>query len=134
VKYVLVATDSDVVFDTVEAALDDGAVTMGRVRAGADVRTAVREHDPDLVVLDLQIGTMGGIAACLDLRLEQSAERLPVQQILLLLDREPDVFLARHSGADGWVLKPLDSRRLRRAAAAVLEGRSWRERVDPLTV
>ena len=26
---------------------------------------AIAEHDPDLVVLDLQIGNMGGMAACM---------------------------------------------------------------------
>ena len=33
----------------------------------------------------------------------------------MLLDRRPDVFLARRSGAEGWMVKPLDPLRLRRA-------------------
>ena len=45
--------------------------------------------EPDLVVLDLQIGNMGGIAVAIDLRLEEAAGRLPEVPILLLLDREP---------------------------------------------
>lgn len=134
VQYVLVATDSDGVYDEVEAALDDGETNIGRVRSGNEVRATVREHDPDLVVLDLQIGAMGGIAACLDLRLEQSAQRLPTQHVMLLLDREADVFLARHSGADAWVLKPLDPRRVRNAATAVLGGGTWMELVDTVAV
>ena len=40
----------------------------------------------------------------------------------MLLDRQADVFLARRSGADGWVVKPLDAFTLRRAATAILEG------------
>lgn len=126
----LVATDSDAVFDEVDAALGNDEVRLGRISAGDHVRAAVMSEDPDLVILDLQIGSMGGVAACLDLRLEESGERIPPQRILLLLDREADVFLARHSGADGWVLKPLDSRRLRRAAAALLDGGTWMEMVD----
>jgi hypothetical protein len=46
------------------------------------------------VVLDLQIGNMGGIAVAIDLHLEESGGRLP-RSILLLLDREADRFLAR---------------------------------------
>jgi DNA-binding response OmpR family regulator len=42
--------------------------------------------------------------------------------VLLLLDRDVDVFLARRSGADGWVVKPLDAFSLRNAATAILEG------------
>ena len=39
---------------------------------GKEVRDAVATT-PDLVVLDLQIGNMGGMATCLDLRLEEAA-------------------------------------------------------------
>ena len=70
---------------------------------------------PDLVVLDQQIGKMGGMAACLDLRLEEGAGRLPHVPVLMLLDRRADVFLARRSDAEGWVVKPLDPMRLGRA-------------------
>ena len=37
-----------------------------------------------------QIGNMGGIAACLNLRLEQRAGRLPEAKALILLDRDAD--------------------------------------------
>ena len=43
----------------------------------------------------------------------------------MLLDRRPDVFLARRSGAEGWLVKPLDPLRLRRAAAALLDGGTY---------
>ena len=55
---------------------------------------------------------MGGMATCMDLRLEESGGRLPHVPVLMLLDRRADVFLARRAGADGWVVKPLDSIRL----------------------
>jgi DNA-binding response OmpR family regulator len=95
------------------------------VHRGADVREAVVGRRPDLVVLDLQIGHMGGMATCLDLRLEAGAGRAPDVPILMLLDRRPDVFLARRSGADGYLLKPLDPIRTRRAVAALLDGGTY---------
>ena len=75
----------------------------------------VAESLPDLVVVDLQMGNMGGMAVCLELRLEASYGKLDHVPVLMLLDRRPDVFLARRSGAEGWVVKPLDPIRLRRA-------------------
>lgn len=120
---VLIATDADAVFDEVEAALVDETTTVVRVRAGQAVAGAVAAATPDLVVLDLQIGNMGGIAACLNLRHEAGDGRLPEVPVLMLLDRQADVFLARRSGADGWIVKPLEAFSLRTAAAAVLEGR-----------
>ena len=127
VERILVATDSDAVFAEVDAALGSAECTVERVRTGREVRGAVQSSDPDLVMLDLQIGAMGGVAACLDLRLEESGDRLPPQKIVLLLDREADLFLARRAGADGWLVKPVDAGRLRRAASAVEVGDVWRE-------
>jgi DNA-binding response OmpR family regulator len=119
---VLIATDADAVYAEVEAALVDETTTVVRVRAGQEVAAQVAMSTPDLVILDLQIGNMGGLAACLHLHHEAGADRLPEVPVLMLLDREADVFLARRSGADGWVVKPLDAFSLRRAATAVLGG------------
>ncbi|MET0901785.1 MAG: response regulator [Acidimicrobiales bacterium] len=123
---VLIATDADAVFAEVEAALVDESTNVVRVRKGQDVAGVVADSTPDLVVLDLQIGNMGGIAACLHLRHEAGADRLPDVPVLMLLDRQADVFLAKRSGADGWVVKPLDAFTLRRAATAILEGEGGR--------
>lgn len=120
----LLATDADAVYDEVEAALADEETTVRRVRSGREVPLAIADAAPDLVVLDLQIGTMGGVATCLHLRHESEDGRLPEVPILILLDRAADVFLARRSGADGWLVKPLDAFSLRRTATAILEGRA----------
>jgi DNA-binding response OmpR family regulator len=122
VTEVLIATDADAVFDEVEAALADESTRVVRVRSGYAVGAAVAASTPDLVVLDLQIGNMGGIAACIHLRQEAGEGRLPEVPVLLLLDRAADVQLARRSGAEGWVVKPLDAFRLRRAATSILAG------------
>jgi DNA-binding response OmpR family regulator len=126
VTEVLLATDADWVHREVSAALD-GEHTISWVRRGADVREAVDVRDPDLVVLDLQIGNMGGMATCLDLHLEAGAGRLPDVPVLMLLDRHADVFLARRSNADGWLIKPIDAFRLRRAVATLLGGEMYTE-------
>ncbi len=126
VPNVLVATDADSILDAVDAALG-GTHTVFRVRNGVDVEAAVAEVDPAVVLLDLQIGNMGGIAACLNLRLEERAGRLGVRKILILLDRDADIFLARRAEADGWLVKPLDAFRLRRAVAAVIGTGSYTE-------
>ena len=119
---VLVASDSTGVRNEVKAVLSAKDFTVREVTRGADVLPAVMERQPDLVVCDMQIGTMGGMATCLDLRLEEGAKRIGHVGFLLLLDRRPDVFLARRADADGWVVKPLDPIRLRRAITAILAG------------
>lgn len=124
---VLIATDDDAVFDEVEAALLDDDVQVLRVRRGNEVRPAVDAHRPEVCVLDLQIGNMGGMAVCMDLRHEAGMGRLEPTRVLMLLDRDADEFLARRCGADGWLVKPLDSFRLRKAVAAITSGESYAE-------
>lgn len=124
---VLLATDSDQVFADVDAALADPSTTVHRIRAGTGVIAACQQLAPDLVVLDLQIGNMGGIAACIAIRHEEEFDRLPTTGVVLLLDRRADVFLARRSDADGWLVKPLDSFRLREAAEVVLRGGDYHD-------
>lgn len=126
-RTILIATDADEVLDEVDAALADDTTRVVRVRAGRDVLGAVREVEPDLIVLDLQIGNMGGVATALALRNEESAGRLDPTTILMLLDRTADVFITQQARADGWLVKPLDSLRLRRAATALLDGGTYTE-------
>ncbi len=130
---VLLASDADWLIEEVRAALSDPGTTVNVVRAGADVRALVSSQIPDLVILDLQIGNMGGMATCMDLRLEIDAERLSPMPILMLLDREADVYLAQQAGAQGWLVKPLDSFRLKMAAVALLAGEDMREGTTPET-
>ena len=42
----------------------------------------------------------------------------------MLLDRDADRWIARQADADGWLIKPLDAFRLRRAALATIAGES----------
>jgi DNA-binding response OmpR family regulator len=124
---VLVVTDAAWVLDDLRAAVGDAEVTLRSVRAGVDVLPAVQAKLPDLVVLDLQIGNMGGMATCMHLRLEEGAGRLDPVPILMLLDRRPDVFLAKRADADGWLLKPLDAIRTRKAVHALLRGERFED-------
>lgn len=124
---VLLATDADWIQAEVDAALRDETTRVDWVRSGAEVHDAVGHHGPDLTVLDLQIGNMGGIATFLHLGQEAEEGRLPPTPVLLLLDRPADVPMARRVGVDGWLLKPLDAFRLRRASRALLEGNTYHE-------
>ncbi len=119
--HVLLATDADALAEDVFAALVEEGTTVSRVRAGVDVRPAVAALEPDLVVLDLQIGNMGGVAASIDLRLEAEAGRVPETRILMLLDREADRWIARQARADAELVKPVQAFQLRRAARALMD-------------
>ena len=92
--------------------------------SGAEAVARVTRGEIDLVVVDLQVGAMGGMAITMELRNLESYGGADSVAVLMLLDRRPDVFLARRAGADGFVVKPLDPQRLRSAVRALL---AWRE-------
>ena len=126
---VLLASDADWLIEEVRSALSDPGTEVTVVRAGADVRNAVSSQSPELVILDLQIGNMGGMATCMDLQLEIGAGRIIDVPILMLLDRSADVYLARQAGAQGWLVKPLDSFRLKVASVKLLDGEDMRDEI-----
>lgn len=119
--HILVGTDADHVLDDITAALGGPAVSFTVCRNGRDVSGVVKKRTPDLVVLDLQIGSMGGMAATMSLRLDESSGALPHVNVLMLLDRQADVHLAKRCAADGYLVKPLDPLSLKRAARAILD-------------
>ena len=125
---VILASDEDWVRDEVRSVPSGRPdATVREVDAGPAVLLAAQEKKADLAVLDMQIGNMGAMAVCLDLRLEEGAGRLGHVPVLMLLDRRDDVFLARRSGAEGWIVKPLNPIRLRRAIGELLEGRTFHD-------
>lgn len=127
--HILLATDADWVVDEVTAALGDTETSFTVCRDGRAVVGAIQSHTPALAIVDLQVGSMGGMAITMAMRHDESAGALPHVPVLLLLDRPADVFLAQRSGADGWLIKPLDALRLKRAAIALHEGGSFAEGV-----
>jgi len=132
---VLVVSDSKAVREEITAAIVDRDLTVRELTHGAEVLPAVVESPPDLVVLDLQIGKMGGMATCMELRLEEGAGRLEHIPVLMLLDRRADVFLAERSAAEGWIIKPLDPLRVARAVRQLLAGGTYHDDTfKPFTV
>lgn len=107
--------------------VDDGSDEIEELTDGALARASATADPPDLVITDSQVQAMGGFAVCLDLKLEESGGRLPRIPVLVLLDRRADVFLARRAGAEGFLVKPLDPLRLRKAVGALLGGGTFED-------
>jgi DNA-binding response OmpR family regulator len=120
----LIAADGSWVRQQVRNALAGRDLEVLEVSRGEDVRGVVASEHPDLVILDMQIGNMGGIAVAIDLHLEASADRLPDVSTLLLLDREHDRFLAKRAATDAELVKPVDPGTLRRTVMSLLGTRA----------
>ncbi len=132
---VLIASDLSSLRNELRTMLESPDVVIEEVATGPEVITRVKQGGIDLVITDLQITNMGGMAITMDLRHEESYGAADPVAVLMLLDRRADVFLARRSGAEGFIVKPLDSQRVRSAVRALLRGEGYEDQsLRPATV
>lgn len=75
---------------------------VGEVGDGAQVPTAVTEHRPDVVLMDIRMPAVDGLAATETLRAQPGA---PEVVVLTTFDADEHVLGALRAGAAGFVLK-----------------------------
>ncbi|MFD4768613.1 response regulator [Streptomyces niveus] len=120
----LVADDEALVRAAVRAILarDPGIEVVAEARDGQEAVDAVREHRPDVALLDIQMPGLDGIAAA-----ERIHRELPGTAVVMLTTLGEDDFIARalRGGADGFLLKADDPRELLTGVHAVAGGGAY---------
>lgn len=112
---ILVIADEAWACNAVHAALSEPDYTVISHEDPATAVDMVVAEEPDVVVVDLQIASMGGMAVARDIHQKAAlAERREVP-VVLLLDRAADGFLAKRAGVAAWVAKPFSAHDLRTA-------------------
>lgn len=109
----LVVADGSWVSNEVRAALSIDSWDIEEIDDPRTVADRLEESRVDAVIIDLQVGSKGGMAVVRSIR--QSFETPDRPRMVMLLDRSADTFLARRAGADAWVVKPFDDHDLRTA-------------------
>jgi DNA-binding response OmpR family regulator len=112
---VLVVADEPWVRNEVHATLTTpGFELLDHQDSASAAETAIAE-DVDVLVVDLQVGAMGGMAITRSVREATGSSEAPGLPVVLLLDRSADSFLARRAGAAAWLTKPFTSHQLQAA-------------------
>jgi NarL family two-component system response regulator LiaR len=118
---ILVADDHGVVRQGLEMylELDPELEIVGQAADGAEALRLARELKPDVVLMDLLMPTMDGVAATRAIRSE-----LPDVEVIALTSVLEDamVFDAMRAGATGYLLKDTDARALCQAVKAAAAG------------
>lgn len=109
----MLVADADWVVNEVKGALARGDWDLEVVGDPRTVADLVLERSPDAVIVDMQVGSMGGMAVITAIR--QMTEETHRPRMVLLLDRSADDFIARRAGADAHVIKPITASALRAA-------------------
>jgi DNA-binding response OmpR family regulator len=110
---VLLVTDAEWVRNDVSASLAVGKWDVVETDEPSAVLELARESAFDVIIVDMQVGSMGGMAVIRAITGEMEPDQRP--RTALLLDRRADEFLARRAGADAWVVKPFTAQDLRAA-------------------
>jgi DNA-binding response OmpR family regulator len=113
----LVIADLEWVVNDVLASLPWGDWEVEVLDEPTQSAAKVAEVDPDVVLVDLQVSNMGGMAVVREIKASLEGEDLP--RLVILLDRDVDGFLAKRAGADAWVVKPFSTHELRVALGAL---------------
>lgn len=104
---------------------DEALIVIAEGADGDEALKLIRELQPDVAVLDIQMPRQSGIEVTRAAR----AARLPVGILLLTaFDDEPYIRAALQAGANGYVLKTAEAQDIIAAVQAVHEGKSA---IDP---
>jgi DNA-binding response OmpR family regulator len=124
VPTLLLVADTPWVANEVRAALAAQPWDVVQVSDPREATAMAEQLKAKAVVVDMQVGSMGGMAVIRDIR--QSLDPRP--RLVLLLDRSADTFIARRAGADAHVTKPIETTQMREALGPVERERVRRRR------
>lgn len=112
----LLVADSAWVRNDVEAALPNTDWSI-QVADPRKVVEAAMADPPSAVLVDMQVGSMGGMAVIRSLRDAIAMGEIAQVPLILLLDRKVDKFIADRAGADRSLVKPFTAQALRKTLA-----------------
>jgi two-component system alkaline phosphatase synthesis response regulator PhoP len=126
---ILVVEDDPDIAELLVHYLSGAGHSLTRLVSGTEVMAHLREQPADLVILDLMLPGMDGMAVCDALRRDTATSHLP---IIMLTERgeEADRVAGLERGADDYVTKPFSPRELVARVAARLRRRPSAEPED----
>lgn len=130
--YVLVVEDEESIGAFVQTALEREGYKVQLARDGLAALDCIKLEAPDLILLDLMLPQLSGLAVCRFVRARQSY--IPII-MLTARTEEVDRIVGLEMGADDYITKPFNTRELMARVRAVLRladqtgGRSRRQRL-----
>ena len=111
-KKILVADDNGVSRELIREVLEEDGHQVIEASDGREALEKVREHEPDLAVLDIQMPVLDGKAVIQELRADPRFAQLPLMAVTAYAmqgDREKALAL----GFNAYITKPINIRQFR---------------------
>jgi DNA-binding response OmpR family regulator len=131
-RRLLVVEDEDHIRELVCGHLDSEGYSCLPIADGAEALRLLRQRPFDLIVLDLMLKGVDGLAICRTVRQEGPNQEAPIL-ILTARREEPDKLAGFESGADDYLTKPFSMKELT-ARIGALTRRRRGPPVDPLAI
>lgn len=116
---ILVVDDEQDLLDLIEYNLKKEGFNVLRAENGLEALEKAREHNPDLVLLDIMMPKMDGLEVCEKMRSDAELRHIPIIFLTARGDEKTEVE-GLDLGADDYVTKPISTTKLISRIKAVL--------------
>ncbi len=117
---VLIVDDSPTMRSMIRIALTDGGYTVLEAANGCEGLTRLQDHGVQMILTDVNMPRMDGIAFVRAVRQDPRFSRTPI--LVLTTESAGDMKASgKAAGATGWIVKPFRPEDLRQVVARVLE-------------
>ncbi len=128
---VLMVDDEPQIRRIMRTALTSNGYEPYEARTGEEALETLHDFSPDVILLDMNMPGMGGMAACRAIRASSEAAII----VLSVRDREADKIAALDAGADDYITKPFSVNELMARIRANLRRLSTPpEQMQPMTI
>ena len=115
-KYVLIVDDDPDLVETVCMMLENKGYEVGKAYDGVEGEEAIKERQPDLLVLDVMMPRKDGYQLCAELKADSATKDIPVILLTAVGEAVPTTSYTHAQGmsteAEEYIPKPVDSETL----------------------
>ena len=106
---ILVIDDSELVLDITQDALEEEGYQVLTNSSWVEVNATIREHRPDMILLDLMMPSIKGESLCEILKKSSFGRDIPI--IIFSTKEENEIKrLAEDAGAEGYIVKRMNKK------------------------
>ena len=126
---ILIVDDNETNRDILQTRLEMHGYDLKHAVDGEEALAAVKEHLPDLILLDVMMPKLDGIEVCKRLRADTSLPFMPIILCTAKADSK-DVVAGLEAGADEYLTKPIDQLALVARVKSVLRLKALHDQVN----
>jgi diguanylate cyclase (GGDEF)-like protein len=107
-RRLLVADDDRAIVKQVRSGLEGSGYDFVECHDGTQVLSAIRTHQPDLLLMDVEMPGLGGVEVCRIVKANQGASGFGFIPVILMTARRTGKVEGLELGADDYLVKPFD--------------------------